>query len=328
MLKFFFVGLLGGLALALSPFLKYQSFLKDASFWEAPLFSFKNKTQPLGKNTESFLPLPFADVFLASDYLLPTFPIRHWGIPEVKIQAKTALVLETSQQEILYKKNDIHQPSSIASLTKLMTGLVVLENAKPDEVFTVSQRAVETAGEMGDLRPGEKLTVKTLLYALLLESSNDAAQALAENIASRHPGQSFVDLMNTKAKVLELKNTLFVDPSGLDPQNQSSAWDLAKLMQEMLKWPVFQEISQTAVIDLPPSNGRSRHFINTNKLLGRLPDILAGKTGYTEEAGNCMILAVKSPYSGGAIISVVINAPDRLAETEMLVKWTKEAFIW
>lgn len=287
----------------------------DASLSEAPLF-----------NAEQNYKLPVvseASIFLAARQL-PLMPFRNWNVADPQIEATTSLVYDTFHRQILWQKNDIYQARSIASLTKLMTALVVMEQAKLDTNFKVSQSAVETMGEMGNLRVDEEIPVKNLLTAALVSSSNDAAVALAENISLE-----FVYLMNKKAQALGLKNTSFVDPSGLDPNNRSSAWDLTKIMQAVLKYPELQQIMQTAATDVRSADGKFNHHLeSTNKLLGQVPDIVGGKTGYTAEAGNCMILAIKSPHEGEYNILVVMDAQDRLSASAALAKWTREAFLW
>lgn len=341
MLKYF----LAGLALAISPFAaniitekiyhpqngsKNEAVLSLSSSVVAP--SPRALTPPTAeKDKPQKLPLA-ADIFLAAQDLLPIFPIRDWSIADIEIPAKGALVFETSQKEILFRKNNINAPRPIASLTKMMTALAAVENAKLDDIFVVSKKAVATTGEMGNLKVGERISLRALLYTLLMESSNDAAETIAENTFPTYDGaasrEKFIAVMNLKAKTLGLKNTKFADPSGLDPANQSSAWDLTQIMQAMLKHDILGQIMQTREIDITNAAGENHHFTNSNKLLGRLPDIVGGKTGYTEEAGNCMILVVKSPLKDGFIISVVMDAQDRFAETESLIKWTKQAFLW
>ncbi len=209
-----------------------------------------------------------------------------------------------------------------------MTALVIMENVKPETVFKVSKKAVETPGEMGNLVVGEEMTVENLLYALLVESSNDAAVALAENIQTDF-GKNLVELMNQKAADLKLANTHFADPSGLDPQNYSTAWDLTKIIQAVLKYPLLEKITQTQSIDISSADGRFNHHLTaTNKLLGKIPEIIGGKTGYTEEAGNCMVVAFKSPEGRGYIVAVVMESQDRLGEIEALLKWTENAYLW
>jgi len=306
--------------------------IQDATRKEAVFVNLNDYKLPISEN-----------MFLASQ-LVPTYPIRNWNSPDPEITAKIAFVFETTRQRILWQKNGLRESRPIASLTKLMTALIVMENAKLDDVFTVSKNAVQTTGEMGGLVVGEELTVKNLLYALLVESSNDAAVAIAEGIdnkivldsapqnaelRSNNNITNFVDLMNQKAKNMGLANTNFADPSGLDPGNRSSAWDLNRLMQEVLKYQVLQNIMQTSTIDFQSVDGKFNHHIaSTDKLLGKLPEIIGGKTGYTEEAGNCMILAWRAPNGQGIVISIIMDSQDRLAESEALVRWTKDAFLW
>lgn len=303
--------------------------------------------------------LPISEnIFLASQ-LIPSYPIRNWNAPDPEISAKIAFVFETTRQRILWQKDGLRESRPIASLTKLMTALVVMENAELDEIFTVSKKAVQTPGELGGLIVGEQLTAENLLYALLVESSNDAAVVLAEGIGKklsfdsatlrsgnntnnlspeRRPSDSeaevegqkiFVNLMNKKAEALGLTDTDFTDPSGLEASDRSSAWDLNIIMQEVLKYPLLQKITQTAVFDFQSVDGRfNHHLTSTDKLLGLYPEIIAGKTGYTEEAGNCMMLAWRAPNNQGIVVSIIMDSQDRLAESEALLRWTKEAFLW
>jgi D-alanyl-D-alanine endopeptidase (penicillin-binding protein 7) len=135
--------------------------------------------------------------------------------------------------------------------------------------------------------------------------------------------------MNKKADDLGLKETYFLDPTGLNPENRSSARDLVSLMQKALEYPLLSEIMKTKEIDIASADDKFHHHLaNTDMLLGEIPEIIGGKTGYTEEAGNCMVLAVTSPNGEGTVISVVMNAKDRIAETKRLITWTKTAFFW
>jgi D-alanyl-D-alanine carboxypeptidase len=160
-----------------------------------------------------------------------------------------------------------------------------------------------------------------------IESSNDAAMALSENIEKKS-GQKFVDLMNEKANNMGLKDTSFADPSGLNPSNFSSAWELVKIMAEVLKQPTLIQIMQTKQMAITSQEG-NKHILNsTNKLLGKIPQIIAAKTGYTEEAGNCMATAFKAPDNESTITVIVMDTPDRMAETSNLIKWTSKAYSW
>jgi len=350
----FMLKLLASIFIALNPLsvlFPVIPITQDASHKEAPLFfSPSNSVNltpapspalPEERNDTTTYQLPIqADIFLATQQLLPVFPIRDWNVPEPEISAAIALIYDAANHQILFQKNGIYERRPIASLTKLMTALVVLENADLNASFKISKEAVQTEGEMGSLLTGEELTIKSLLYALLVQSSNDAAVALAENIpfslkdysgqaSGTSSTQKFVELMNQKAKSMGLKKTSFADPSGLSPENYSSAWDIEQLLLAAVQIPVLQKIMQTKQINLRSNDDRFNHYlVSTNKLLGVIPEIVGGKTGYTEEAGNCMALALKSPSGEGLIITVVMDAKDRLSETKTLFEWTKRAFLW
>jgi len=304
---------------------------QDASQKEAPLAT-NEITQQLPSQE---------DIFVTSQFL-PIYPQRNWDVPEPDLTSKTALVFDTNINKILFQKNGIYEARPIASLTKLMTALVTLDNADLNDNFYVTKEAVDTTGEMGSLRANEQMSVKSLLEALLIESSNDAAVALAQNIGAKILNEKrdennefsensiniFVGLLNKKAAQMNLKNTTFFDPSGLDPQNQSSAWDIAEMLQAVLSHPVLRDIMQMQSADVLSSDGQNNHYlINTDKLLN-LPNVIGGKTGYTEEAGNCMALAAKTPDNQEMLLIVVMGADDRIAETKTLLEWTKKAYLW
>lgn len=269
----------------------------------------------------SVLPLS-QDAFLApvTDAVIP---IRKWSVPEPEFSAQSVWALESNSGKVLFQKEP-GKTRPIASLSKLMTALIVIERANLRDEIVVSKNAIDTYGEMGNLVVNEKISIESLLYALLVESSNDAAVALAE----KFNGQ-FVNFMNEKAKSLGLKNTLFSDPSGLSTENISNVQDLAKLMQEVIKYPFLNQIMKTAEIDIHSADGKdNHHLINSNKLLAKYPEIIAGKTGYIDEAGGCIILVLKSPNGQGIIINVILGSQDRLGEMDKLIQWEREAYIW
>ncbi len=270
----------------------------------------------------------------------PEPPHLKEGAESLELEAKAAIVLDRQTGKILYKKN-IDERLAIASLTKLMTALVVIENTNLTKVAIVSKEAVETEGNRIDLWSQETISVKNLLYALLISSSNDAAVALAEHFGKsrtevRYYGNSelqfapFVELMNKRVKNLGLKNTHFSNPTGLDdPENFSTAYDLAKITSFLLDRPLIFEILRIPRMKIYSADGRINHLLlNTNKLLGKLPNIVGGKTGFTEEARETMILVVKKLYKDHQIISVILGSEDKFEETEKLVKWVLESYKW
>lgn len=269
-----------------------------------------------------------------SEYL----PVRNWNVSSVEIGADAVLSADENIEKIFYQKN-ISKRVPIASLTKLMTAIVVLDNYNLEEKIKISSAAVRTEGEMGGLIVGEEITVKNLLYVMLIESSNDAAFAFAEKTGV----ENFIGLMNKKSVELDLKNTYFANPAGLDNKNNySTAFDLARITSAALRYPQIWEILRTQEINVKSEKDQtnsssqifSHRLINSNKLLSTLSGvtILGGKTGYTDLAGGCMILVVQ--FENFRVINIVLGADggtpflDRFKETEKLVNWLKIAYIW
>ena len=261
-------------------------------------------------------------------------PIRNWQIEDLKIEAKSVIsVLVDSQnsEKILYEKAG-NKKLPIASLTKLMTANVVLENYDLSQKIRISETAVDQEEEFGKLKAGKTFQVKYLLYPLLMESSNDAAYALA-NDYNEMTEESFVSLMNLEAESLGLENTHFVNPTGLDSNpptalNYSTAEDLVNFTKYLLKKPLIWEILSTPKFDL-----YGPELINTNELLGyNLPttqiNIIGGKTGWTPEAGGCFLLVMEVPRSSGYIINVILGSGDRFEEMKKLVDWLYQAYRW
>ncbi len=273
----------------------------------------------------NFVP-PTLVVFKDSENILPK---RNWSMPFLELEAQAALAIKTDGSRVYYNKN-IEMQRSVASLTKLMTAIIVLENYQPaadqpqadnlDEVIKIPLSAVRREGARGDLKLDELITVRSLLSIMLIDSSNDAAFALAEKRAD------FVSLMNKKAKELGLTNTHFSNPDGLDePGNYSSALDIEKIFSYLINtYPEAFEILKTKNMVVYSADGKTEHRLkNTNELLGKVDEVVAGKTGYTDEAGGSLILLTKNN-----IITVVLGSPDRFSESEKLINWLKSAYVW
>lgn len=261
------------------------------------------------------------------------FPVRNWSIQEPKITAKSAIVMsftsDDEQGNILFRKNP-DQVLPIASLTKITTALIAIENFDLEEIIKVSKNSVLTLGDKGGLIRGEELTVKGLLYIMLIESSNDAAMVLASD-NPRLSYNEFLDLMNSKIKELSLENTYFLDPIGLNSKNKSTVLELAKLTNHALNFPLIWEILKTSeTIIFSIDNKFVHNLINTNKLLNEIPFLEGGKTGYTKEAGECMLTAstISSSFGNNYLITVVLGSEQREGDTEKLINWTKQAWIF
>lgn len=221
------------------------------------------------------------------------------------ISARAACVLEPSGGWVLYEKNADRQ-MPMASTTKIMTALTALSVLPTDATVAIPSAAVGTEGSSAYLEAGEKLTVLDLLYALLLQSANDAAVALA--IAADGSTEAFAERMNTVAASLGLTHTHFVNPHGLpDDDHYTTAKELAKIAAAAMKDPVFRAIAATKVYTCDTSVCR-RTFVNHNKLLRLCTDAIGIKTGFTKKSGRCLVGAAEK--DGVTLISVTLNAPD------------------
>jgi serine-type D-Ala-D-Ala carboxypeptidase (penicillin-binding protein 5/6) len=253
--------------------------------------------------------------------------------PEIKnleVEAASAvsfLMPESGDGKIIFQKN-IDEKRPIASLTKLMTALVAEELYRPEQIMVVSEEAVNQEEETGELKKEEELSLNELLHSVLIESSNDAAWAIAEGKmagAENFVGEKgFVELMNLEANNLKMENTNFVNPTGLDgEENYSTARDLLKLVQYIIKkHPDILEITQKKSYEVLRPDGTLHHFIpeNTNKLLGQDGlQIVGGKTGFTEEAGGCIILVLKEK-GGDHMINLILGAKSQESRFEEMQK--------
>ena len=245
----------------------------------------------------------------------------------LNIKARSAIVLDVGTDSILYSKNS-DEKMPIASLTKIMTALVILDNVDLNNTVTISRNAFDTGGRKDGLAVNEKINAEDLLKVMLIRSNNTAAVSLAEHTSGSV--EEFVKLMNKKAELLGLKNTNFSNPTGFDSEeNYSTAYDVAQLFDYSLDKQLIWEILRIQKLNLFSTDGKIKHKIkNTNLLLGRLKNITRGKTGLTDEAGQCLALVVGDPIDNHRIISVVLKAKDRFLETEKLVRWVFGNYEW
>ena len=220
----------------------------------------------------------------------------------VGVQAHSAVLMDAGSGRVLYAR-DAHHPRLIASTTKLLTALVAAERtADLDGTVTVKGEWLGSEGSSIYLRAGEEITLRGLLYGLLLQSGNDAAMAIACHIAGSE--EAFVALMNQKAAELGMKNSSFANPSGLNDDNHySTAYDLALLARACLDNETVAEICATRAVTVG-----TRTFINHNKLLSRYEGCVGMKTGFTEKAGRTLVSA--AVRDGQTLICVTLNDPD------------------
>ena len=237
------------------------------------------------------------------------------GAPTV--QARAAVLMDAETGQVLYAKN-AYTKLPPASLTKIMTAILVLEQCELDEVVKASARAVRTKASSMNLRVGEQVQVRDLLYALMLRSANDAAVALAEHIAGSV--EAFAQQMNEKARALGAKNTHFVNPHGLHhPQHLSTAYDLALITRYAMENETFRAIVKTPSYLVKRShNQEDLLMVNKAKFLKEYPYAEGVKTGYTNPAGFCF--AGAAMRDGRRLISVVLNSPQREQDTIALME--------
>ncbi len=251
-------------------------------------------------------------------------PAQVGALTQPPLQGEAAIVVDAGSGEVLLAE-DPDERRPIASATKLMTALLTLERVPPDAVLpAASYRAAPVESQIG-LRAGERLSVKDLLVALLLESANDAAVTLAEGVSGSQG--AFVEAMNARARELGLRDTSFANPVGLDdPANYSSARDLATLARELLRDKRFSDIVDSPRATLA-TGARRRVLDNRNGLVRRYPFVDGVKTGHTLAAG--YVLVGSATGRSKRIVSVVLGEPSeaaREADTLALLRYGIEQY--
>lgn len=235
------------------------------------------------------------------------------------IQSRAAILVDLQTGAILYEKRAFAQMDP-ASLTKMMTALVVLSDNIPlDRTVTISPRAARTGGSRFHVQTGQQYTVRDLLHGLLLPSGNDAAVALAE--ADAGSVGRFVAEMNVMAQKVGAFNTQFENPNGLTaPGHYSSAYDLSLIARAGLRNPVFRQIVRTTDFKVSElTRNRERTIHNSNRLLYEFPGTVGVKTGTTSAAGKCLVAAAERGDQG--MLAVVLNSHNRWGDASRLLAW-------
>lgn len=246
------------------------------------------------------------------------------GTPPPLISARAAFIFDPSSGTVLYQKNPDTRLFP-ASTTKIMTALVSLDTYHLGDVINVNT-GKGVVGHSVDLQNGAHFTVSDILKALLISSGNDAALTLAEN----HPGgyQWFVSDMNRKAKELNLSNTTFTNVSGLEDVNhKTTVHDLALLAKVAIEEPFIKDtVSKTEDTITDTTGTFNYHLETTNQLLGKIDGLIGLKTGWTENAGECLV--TYTVRDGHSIIAVVLGSVDRFGESAALINWTFSSHSW
>ncbi len=250
---------------------------------------------------------------------LSTPSIEH----SINLTAKSARVFDlTSDKTLVDYESQKLLP--IASLTKIMTAYIVLTHKSPNDKVRITRNALNTPGEAGSFKEGEVLTIRDLVSAMMMYSSNDAAMALAENIG----GTAFVNLMNKEAAALGMYQTTFYNPTGLDSNdgiasNYSSAQDLSKLIRKIFQdTPLVWELSRDQHKTIYSQANVAHALLNLNELINRVPHIIGGKTGTTNTAGESFIMLYEDPLgSPKALVLLGAEPGKRFEETQRILKY-------
>jgi D-alanyl-D-alanine carboxypeptidase (penicillin-binding protein 5/6) len=256
----------------------------------------------------------------ASNFWQPDLTVKKSSQKELNLTAHAALSYDTSTNTMLYAKN-IDERLPIASLTKRKTEVIHLENLNLNDEITVSKSAATIGEDSMGLTTGEKFKLEDLLYGLVLNSGNDAAEAIAQG--SKFNRADYVHLMNKKAEDLGLSNTRFTNPTGLqgDGEQYSTAKELLVLTRYALQKEEFAKIAATYEHDIPASeNHKAYTLYNETNLLTTYPGVKGVKTGYTYEAGMCLVTYLD--YKGHTIIAILLNSNDRRGEMKELLDYS------
>ncbi|MFH1244272.1 MAG: D-alanyl-D-alanine carboxypeptidase [bacterium] len=262
-------------------------------------------------------------------YLLPhsspVFYPQSDGTKVPPVSARAVIVQDVVSHTLMYTKS----PDTLllpASTTKIMTALVAL-STWPDLATVITVKNEDRAiGQTIELQKGEQLTLKNMLNGLLVHSGNDAALAIADNFPGGY--NSFVQAMNEQAKSLHLDHTVFKNPSGVEQYGHvTTARDLAILAGVAMENSLIRDIVSTRSLTITDTSGEiTHHLVTTNELLGVLPGLKGLKTGWTENAGECLVSYVER--EGHPLIVVVLGSLDRFGDTTALVNWAYAHHNW
>lgn len=235
---------------------------------------------------------------------------------DVDVAAKSAVLLDGTSDSVIYEKNS-GERLPMASTTKIMTALVAIEHVPLDREVTVDAAACGIEGSSIYMREGEKFTMEELLYAVLLNSANDAATQIA--LETSGSIEAFAELMNEKAAELGLADTHFTNPHGLDnEEHYTSARDLAKIASAALKNPTFKQICST-YRHMIGTGESTRYLLNHNRMLKLYKDAIGVKTGFTKRSGRCLVSAAER--DGVMLVAVTLSDPDDWRDHEAMLDY-------
>lgn len=275
----------------------------------------------MNKKIKSFICLAFVVIFVFSvcagaiSFLLR--PSSSASAQTVQTSAKAMCVMEADSKRVLYSKNSDDR-LAMASTTKILTAITAIENCDDlDKPFEVSPKSIGVKGTSIYLRKGEVLSTRQLLYGLMLVSGNDASVAIGEHVGGST--KNFVDMMNETAKKIGAYDTHFDNTHGLDSKTHfTTAYDLALISSYALNNPTFREIVSTKNIKITSEAGKNRYLRNKNKLLFSMEGCCGVKTGFTNDAGRCLVSACER--DGMKVVCVVLNCGPMFEESKALIE--------
>lgn len=284
-----------------------------------------SKGQDINNSYKSPLPSQLTNRFMVSKPYDNWMPKKNYypfppNLPKPSLTASSALSYDLTTNQVLLEKNgEMRLP--IASLTKVMTSIIAVENMPLVLPITIPKKAAEIGENSMGLTSGEKISLENLLYGLYLNSGNDAAEAIAEG--SPVGRDTFTYLMNKKAEDMGLTNTHFTNPTGLegDGSQYSTVYDLLTITRYALQNPEIARISSTYEYIIPSSDTHKQYrLFNETNLLTSYPGVKGVKTGFTYEAGYCLITYLE--YKGHKIISILLNSDNRRQEMKELLDYS------
>lgn len=286
-----------------------------------PQVSYSQSDKTIVSPVPEYLSLSKNNQVTLLDFWTPFF--EHFSRPSEKSLAptsKAALMYDLTDNKPLFEKNaDTKLP--MASLTKIMTAIIALENPQEDDRYVVDESHMVGEDSMG-LTAGEVLTLEELMYGLMLPSGNDASEVLA----SHYPGgrEAFLKAMNDKAKAMGLTNTRFSNPSGLqgDGTQYTTAKDMLVMTRYALeKFPLFEKVVSTFSYEIPYTENHKYFYLeNATNLISTYPGVKGVKTGFTPEAGLCLVTYLE--YDGKKLIGVLLGSENRRQEMKDLLNYS------
>lgn len=258
--------------------------------------------------------------YLATIAAPDVWPIRDWNILPPRLAASSSIVMLADSEKVLFE-HDSAEKMPVASVTKLLTVLTALERGDPQTVIEISKEAMGEGKAW--FSAGEHFTLGQLFLFMLLPSSNEAAKQVWLSFG----GEDFSAAMNAKARALGMRDSFFTNGSGLhDPRHYSTARDVALLLKAVLKQEFLVRSMALQTVTVSSGEGREIMIQNSNKLLGKVPRLVLGKTGFTNESRETLAAVTEEGENRQKVLFVILGSDDRFADMQKLIEWTRKAY--